>query len=72
MNWLIMSAIALPLMAFWLWMFWEMSVNDQLPSYSPKPFSLPPTSKFTWTLLFVVFNIFGAIYYCFTAYRKSR
>ena len=50
----------LPLLAFWMWMFSDMSKNDNLRS----------RSRSDWTLAFIVFNIFAAIVYYFDEYRN--
>lgn len=52
--------IALPLMVIWLWMFWDMVNNDSLPS----------SSKDYWMLAFIFVNVFAAVYYYVTEYRK--
>ena len=57
---LILMIIPLALLVFWLWMFWDMTNNDNLPS----------GSKFNWTLAFVFLNVFAAVYY-FAEYRKK-
>ena len=52
--------IILPLIAFWLWMFREMIDNDHLPG----------SAKETWTLTFLVLNVFAAVIYYVTEYRR--
>jgi hypothetical protein len=49
-------------LAFWGWMFRHMITNDGLTA----------DEKQNWTLAFVLFNIFGAAYYCLTVYRYRR
>lgn len=48
------------LLVFWAWMFWEMTKNAQLPS----------DERSTWTLAFVFFSIFAAMYYYWNEYRN--
>ncbi len=60
---LVITLLALlPLLAFWLAMFSDMTKNDYLTSYS----------KSTWTLLFIVLNVFASMLYYFTEYRGRR
>ena len=58
------------LFTFWLWMFWDMTNNGNLPSNSTAPLAWPPSSKFSWTLTFVFLNVFGAVFYYFYEYRN--
>ncbi len=51
---------ALPLIVIWLWMFWDMINNDNLPS----------SSKDYWMLAFIFLSVFAAVYYYVTEYRK--
>ena len=57
---LISMIIVIPLLAFWLWMFWDMTNHDNLSSMC-KP---------NWTLAFVFFNVFAAVYYYVYEYRN--
>jgi hypothetical protein len=52
--------IILPLIVFWLWMFRDMINNDNLPS----------SSKDYWLLAFIFMNVFAAVFYYVTEYRK--
>lgn len=54
--------IVLPLIAFWAWMFRAMITND----------SLPESAKTTWTFMFVLLNVFAAVFYYATEYRTGR
>ena len=54
--------IVLPLVAFWAWMFRAMITND----------TLPESAKNTWTFVFILFNVFGAVIYYATEYRNGR
>ncbi len=63
--------IILPLMVFWMWMFWEMTNNDDLPSNSPALLTWPPKTKYSWTLAFIFLNVFAAVFYYWLEYRNS-
>jgi amino acid transporter len=54
--------ILLPLvpLAFWLWMTWDLANNNNLPR----------NEKLNWTWAFLFLNVFAAIFYYFTEYRK--
>lgn len=58
MNPLFSLPFVLPLIAFWLWMFRDMTNNDRLTS----------SEKYTWTWLFIFLNVFAAVFY-FIEYR---
>lgn len=62
MDKLIPFIAILPLIAFWLWMAWNMSNNNNLPG----------SSKQNWTLAFVFLNVFAAVFYYVTEYRKVK
>jgi NADH:ubiquinone oxidoreductase subunit 2 (subunit N) len=60
---LLMSLLVLlPLLVFWGKMFSDMSNNDDLPR----------EAKLYWTVLFLFFNVFAAVYYYVTVYRNKR
>lgn len=61
MNPLVSLVIILPLLAFWLWMAWEMSNDERLSR----------TEKLYWGLAFLIFNVFAAIYYYVYGYRSK-
>ena len=42
---LISLIVVLPLIAFWFWMFWDMTNNDSLPNNSSAPLTWPPSLK---------------------------
>ncbi len=67
---LISMLVILPLIVFWLWMFWDMTNNDHLPSNSTELLTWPPSSKYGWTLAFIFMNVFAACFYYFFEYRK--
>jgi len=69
---LISLIFVLPLVGFWLWMFWHMTKNDDLPGNSAAPLTWPPSSKYNWTLLFIFFNVFAAALYYVYEYRKRQ
>ena len=52
--------ISLPLIVFWLWMFWDMVNNDNLPG----------STKDSWMLAFIFMNVFAAVFYYVNEYRK--
>jgi hypothetical protein len=60
MEQLLPMLIVLPLLVFWMWMFWDMSKNDDLSA----------NTKNTWALWFLVLNIFAAGYYYANVYRN--
>jgi hypothetical protein len=60
MHPLIPWLIVLPLLVFWLWMFWDMTNNERLISHP----------KLTWLAVFVFLNVFGAALYYSTEYRN--
>ena len=74
MDGLIPMIIVLPLLVFWLWMFWDMTNNDSLPRWMywdmTNNDSLP-SRRYNWTLAFVFLNVFAAAIYFATA-RRSR
>ncbi len=53
---------ALVLLAFWAWMFWDMTNNEDLAS----------NYKLNWTLAFVFFNVFAAVYYYVYVHRNGH
>ncbi len=67
---LIPMILLLPLTGFWLWMFSDMSNNDDLPGNSPEPLTWPPSTKYGWTLAFIFMNVFAAVFYYFYEYRS--
>lgn len=56
--------VILPLsaLAFWAWMAWDMTNNDNMP-YS---------SKQIWILAFLFMSVFAAVLYYITQYRKRH
>ena len=54
--------IILPLIVFWLWMAWDLGGNNNLPS----------SEKTYWMLAFLFMNVFAAVYYYVTEYRKRH
>ncbi len=52
----------LPLIVFWLWMGRDMMNNDNLPG----------RSKDYWTLAFIFMNVFTAVFYYATEYKKRQ
>ncbi len=54
--------ITLPLIAFWLWMAWDLGKNDNLPG----------GEKFYWQVAFIFMNVFAAVFYYVTEYRKRH
>jgi uncharacterized membrane protein (DUF4010 family) len=70
MDRLIPMIIVLPLIVFWVWMFWDMTNNDDLPGNSTAPLTWPPSSKFNWTLAFIFLSVFAAFLYYFNESRN--
>jgi hypothetical protein len=60
MDRLIPLILILPLLAFWLWMAWDMANNDNLPR----------SSKLNWIVAFLFLSVFAAVLYYVTEYRK--
>ena len=56
------ALFALPVIAFWLWMFADMLKNTRLP----------PGARDYWILAFIFLSIFTAAYYFVYVYRASR
>jgi hypothetical protein len=54
--------ITLPLIVFWLWMAWDLGGNDNLSR----------SEKFYWQLAFLFMNVFAAVFYYVTEYRKRH
>lgn len=50
----------LPLIAFYFWMFWDLTSND----------SLSPDARNYWVVAFIVLNVFAAAWYYITVYRS--
>jgi hypothetical protein len=58
---LILILLPLLALAFWLWMAWDLGGNDNLSR----------SEKNNWTLAFLFLNVFAAVYYYVTEYRKG-
>ncbi len=69
MEQLILILIPLSLLAFWAWMFSDMTKNDNLP-HCFITFTNGRNPSFDWTIAFIFLNIFAAIFYYVTEYRK--
>lgn len=54
--------ITLPLIAFWLWMAWDLGGNEDMS----------PGEKFYWQLAFLFMNVFAAVYYYVAVYRRRH
>jgi hypothetical protein len=54
--------ISLPLVVFWLWMAWDLGKNDNLSG----------SSKYNWMLAFIFMNVFAAVFYYVTEYKKRH
>lgn len=59
---LIPLLVVLPLLVFWGKMFSDMSNNDHIPR----------DAKLYWTAMFLIFNVFAALYYYLTEFRNRR
>jgi hypothetical protein len=64
MDKLIVIPLILTLLAggFWLWMAWDLGGNDNLSR----------SEKFYWQLAFIFMNVFAAVFYYVTEYRKRH
>jgi len=71
MTTIIILLIPIMLVAFWAWMFWEMSNNNDLPRCFIT-FTNGSNAKYDWTLTFVLLNIFTAGYYFLTEYQANN
>jgi hypothetical protein len=54
---------------FWLWMFWDMSNNDNLPQCF-LTFTRGSNSTFDWWVAFIFLIVFTAILYYVNVYRN--
>jgi hypothetical protein len=70
MGQLIVTLISLPLIAFWLWMFWHMANRETLPQCFIT-FTSGSNSRFDWTVAFVFLSILTAIVYYSWVYRNK-
>lgn len=68
--WLVPVLIVLPLAAFWLSMFRDMTTNGELPAATGALFEWPPVSRHGWTVLFIVLSLPAAVLYYRTIYRR--
>ncbi|GCE08213.1 hypothetical protein [Dictyobacter aurantiacus] len=64
MNNITILLAILPLLplGFWLWMAWDFSGNNDVPE----------RDRFYWQLAFLFTNVFAAMYYYVTIYRKRH
>lgn len=66
---LILALLPLTALGFWFWMFWDMTKNDNLP-----PCFLTVTNGnnpgFDWMVAFLFLNVFTAMVYYVTVYKK--
>lgn len=59
---IILLAIPIGFLAFWVWMYREMMRNEYLT----------PAAKNYWTMMFIFFNVLTAVYYYATEYRNNH
>lgn len=59
---LIATLVVLPVLAFYLWMFRDLTRNDRLG----------PDERRTWAWLFLLLNVFAAAMYYQREYRRPR
>lgn len=52
--------LLIPLLGFWLWMFWDFANNPDIG----------PSERNIWLVAFVVLNVFAAGYYYLTTYER--
>jgi len=63
---LISLCVILPSIVFWLWMFQDMSNNDNVPPL------VTSDAKSDWLLAFIFLNVFGAMLYYSVVYRNRQ
>lgn len=68
MEQLILILLPLPFLAFWAWMFSDMTKNNNLPQCFIT-FTNGINSSIDWLVAFIFLNIFTAILYYFNVYR---
>jgi hypothetical protein len=66
---LALTLIPLALLAFWLWMFADMTKNDNLPECLVS-FTNGRDARLDWKIAFIFLNLFAAIVYYFNVYRN--
>ena len=59
------------LVIFWLWMFWDMANNEDLPTCYIS-LTNGRNIRFDWMFAFVFLSILTAGYYFFVEYRPIR
>ena len=64
--------IILPLVGFWFWMFRDLINNVYLSDDNSARLTWPPTTRFGWTVAFIIFNVFGALWYYVVEYRPRH
>ncbi len=65
--------LILPLLAFWLWMFWDMTGNNDLPRWmywDVTRYDSLPNRRLNWMLAFMFLNVFAAGIYYAVEYRN--
>jgi cbb3-type cytochrome oxidase subunit 3 len=67
---LILILLPLSLLAFWAWMFSDMTKNDNLPQCFIT-FTNGRNPNFDWTVTFIFLNVFAAIVYYATVYKNK-
>jgi len=72
MNQSVLLLIPLAVIVFWLWMFYHMLHNDDIPSVARPTFAWPPEAKNQWLPFFIVLNVITALYYFFTEFARKR
>ncbi|HEX7963195.1 MAG TPA: hypothetical protein VF466_01250 [Candidatus Saccharimonadales bacterium] len=68
---LLLLLLPLPALAFYLWMFWDMANNPDIPADARGTLGWPPASRMHWAVLFVVLNIVAAVIYFTTVYKDE-
>jgi len=66
---LILILLPLSLLAFWAWMFSDMTKNANLPQCFIT-FTNGRNPSFDWTIGFVFLSVFAAIFYYVTVYKN--
>ena len=62
MNSLVPLIITVVLFAFWIWMFWDMANNEDLPN----------NDRLLWTAGFVFLSLLAAGYYYLSEYKYRK
>lgn len=65
------SLLPIPMLIFWLWMFYHMMSYEKLPTCFITV-TRDRNPKYDWTLIFFFFNFAAAVFYFLTVYRSKN